>query len=214
MATGEELISGVKSHVMDDPSLDTDQVLSLLNTAQRDIASRLLLPALEAVGVVPTEVGENLASLPADYMHNLFAARVGSTEVRVVSSRAMMLRMFSDTSATGAVSAVAPVGSALMYCSTPAASTDIQIFYHRTPTDITERTEPDAFGPMIQHDGENLMRWYAAYRLYDDIEDGIEGKKANTLRYEALYYKGLNDLRLKLRESVSMAPPPIVKSSW
>jgi hypothetical protein len=56
---------------------------------------------------------------------------------------------------------------------------------------FTLRSQPDGI-PEFLH--EDLLINYGAWKIFDQIEDGIDGQKVNTNYYKSLFMKAMIDL--------------------
>lgn len=216
MATVIDLIEEVQDVIQDD-AYDEDTILSLLNRAMGLISSKVLLPGLEAMSSLATAPAVNVVSLTADYHRELFKAYNATTECGILlfSSTASLYRRCPRAvkAEVGDVKFVALTGKSLMIHAVPASAQDLTLWYYRKPVVLVEdNDEPDGLPPQF-HD---MLSNYAAWKLFDKIEDGIEGKKVNTDHYMTLFLDALENGLPSYIEGlgVSRREPPVVRGEF
>ena len=202
MATGEDLVLAVQE-IVQDPSYTTTEILPLINEGLQMLAAEKLLPPLDSRATVNTVTTGNVADLPTDYGQGIYYADDAGRELKVYESWTDMAREYTDLTLSGDVKGVAVVGDTLMYLPIPTAATPLTIYYYRTPTTLIESAEPDGFNRQTRPYGEAALKYYAAFRLYDIIEDGIEGAKVNTIRWERRYQEMVSKLKIVTNRGVS-----------
>ncbi len=211
MSTGEQLIERVVKTVQD-PSIDTDDILELLNEGLMIIASRVLLPDLETADTVDTVVDEIEVPLPSDYHRGLYDCQEQDpyNPVVVLNSKRQMLATYGKLNYTGTVKHVCRVGFDLLYQPMPDEVRTLTISYYRMPTQLTESETPEGL-PVQFH---RALFHYATFQLFDDIEDGMEGQKVNTARHEGKFEALVAEIELFFRDSQSRPKPPIVRGEF
>ena len=210
--TGEQLIDRVIKTVQD-PSIESDEILDLLNEGLIEIAGRVRLPGLETTAEVVTVLDEFQVALPADYQHGLFDCQDQDkyNPIRVLNSKRQMLAKYGDLESSGLVRHVcAPAMDTLFYVPVPVEVRTLTISYYRLPDELTESESPSCL-PAQFH---KVLFRYACAVLFDDIEDGMEGAKVNTGRHESKYEELVAKLQLFYREGQSFPRPPVVKGSF
>ncbi|MBA3015337.1 MAG: hypothetical protein KKD63_11085 [Proteobacteria bacterium] len=216
MSTAIDLIEEVQDVIQDD-AYDEDMILALINKAMDVISAKVLLPGLETTSTVSTTADENTVALPVDYHRELFKVHNDSIErdVIVFSTTASLYRMCLGAvkSEAGNVKAVAMLGNNLRIHFVPTTAQDLTLWYYRKPASLVADTdEPDGL-PLQFHD---MLTNYAAWKLFDKIEDGIEGKKVNTDHYMTLFIDALeNGLPCYVEDlGVSRREPPVVRGEF
>lgn len=152
------------------------------------------LPGLFTIGTVIAGPTDNKVALPAGFQRNLEYAYSGysGTTVRVHRSFRRLVKTFPSMAVPGPVVAVAQKGSNLYYQGIPLAPDTLTIHYYRRPTDMTTTAStPDGIPEHLQ---ERLITHRAAWRVFDEIEDGIEGRKVNTEYHLRRFYEAMDDL--------------------
>lgn len=216
MSTAIDLIEEVQDVIQDD-AYDEDMILALINKAMGIISSKVLLPGLETTGTVSTTADVNTVPLPADYHRELFEVHNANTERNVLlfSTTASLYRRCPRAvkGESGDVMAIAMLGNNLLVHFIPTSAQDLTLWYYRKPAPLVADTdEPDGL-PLQFHD---MLTNYAAWKLFDKIEDGIEGKKVNTDHYMTLFIDALeNGLPCYVEDlGVSRREPPVVRGEF
>jgi len=211
MSTGEQLIERVVKTVQD-PSIETDDILELLNEGLVVIAGRVLLPELETSDTVDTIVDEIEASLPTDFHRGLFDCQEQEpyNAIVVLNSKRQMLATYGKLDNEGTVKHVCRVGDSLLYQPMPDTVRTLTLSYYRMPVELTESEVPEGL-PIQFH---RMLFHYATFQLFDDIEDGMEGQKVNTARHEAKFEELAYELELFFKDSQSRPKPPVVRGEF
>lgn len=193
--------------------VDREDLIEELNIGMRQVSGLVLFPELIATSIITTLPGVNSISLPVEFQRTLFACSEENRSIAILNSKK---RMLTETNGmptsgnSGQISFVAVEGRNLLYYPAPAESTVITIGYYRKPDEIKDNTNET----IIPLEFQKIIFHYALYSLFDEIEDGIEGKKVNTIRHESKYHQYLDELKAYYSEGVSMAPVAIVKGEF
>lgn len=211
MATGEEVAEYVLDVVQND-SFDEDSVLLLLNKCIKMISKKLVLPSLDTDGTVTATSTGSFVALPENFQRNLYHCSDGTPRnvIEVCSSSDQLSRYYDHLlSDTGTfVNGVAAVRPLLYYAPRPVEDTVLTLRYQCVPGTITALSEIDTILP----DGfSDLFEFYALWRLYEKVEQGLEGQKVDTNHYRNLFLGMFDELALSLKEGVSLPPPPIAR---
>ena len=107
---------------------------------------------------------------------------------------------FTDTypllNKVGNISAVIEHGKKLYYQSIPTASEELTLHFYRKPVAMVDTTDvPDGIPEHLQM---NLLPYYAAWKAFNLIEDGIEAESMNVKRYMDLFNFNLRILELSI----------------
>lgn len=214
MATVEKLIETVARKVDDDGYSDS-VIVDFLNDGLLDVASRVLLPVLETDDVVTTVLDENTVALPGDFHRNIFAASpvIGTKiPIRVLNSEGQMKRKYIRLDNSGDVAHVAMHKGQLIYQPIPVIAEEITIFYYRVPDELADDDDTGlAALPPVFH---KMLVDYACQQIFSEIEDGIDGKKVNTLYHEGRYEKFIVELQTFVKDGQSLPDPPVVKGNF
>jgi len=207
MSTGSEL-ADIVLDIIQDPSYTSDDAIALFNQCAVQMAGRVLFPSLEISDVVTAKVGEVSVSLPDDFQRNLFSCtdELSYGKIEILNSKALMERRGIPDTGTN-IKAVVAAKPLLLFAPSPLKDIDLTLGYHRKPDEINADDEvtflPDGFGDLLVN--------FACWKLYAKIEQGLEGAKTDTNYYRGLFNEQFEELRISLKEGVSMPAPPISK---
>ena len=210
--TGERLIEKVMK-TLQDPSIDEDEILELLIEGHMAVARQTFLPDLIGYATVDTVPGQIYYGLPADFSHELFACtdqEPSTNPIRVVNSLGVMFAKYGALNNTGLVRHVCIAAGSLAIQPVPAEVRTLTLHYYRNPVDLTADTEPEGLLPHLH----KMLEHYACWRLFCDIEDGIEGKAVNTEKHLSLFKADLNSLIILTKQGRTRVAPPVVKGEF
>jgi len=184
--------------VQDDAYVDL--IADYINESFLQAAGQVNLPDLKRLATISTQSGEmynslrgvtggfngRLTSIIGEYSEDII---VYNTLEDMVNEIQRQSRTFTDV---GAVEMIALEGHVLWYFPIPAVPQSIAaIVFGNPPVLINETDSPDSFP---DHVHKNIGVHGACYMAFDQIEDGLEGAKVNTLAHYALFQKGISDL--------------------
>jgi hypothetical protein len=183
-----------------DGSLTRQTVDRLINEGLLYTAEIILLPLLEkqGFGYVDTIVGQSAVDLPADFSRNLFfAVNDEGYELSVYSSSSLLnFKLQAITTGgvpeTGEIHGVALEGGRLAYAKCPEEIERIYLKYYTAPTPLTQRDHEPTCIPEAHR--VPILANYAKWRIFDDIEDGVDGAKVNTDKYKSRYESAVGAL--------------------
>jgi len=201
------LITEIQSIVDNGASFSDAQILAYLNKANIKIANRLYLPWLEnGTDTVTTDTTTNI-TMPADFHRNLFMATTEDGGQLTVASG---LRALADMVGTiqsdenGSVSVVCVSAGRLCYQDVPETATDITLFYYRRPAVL-------AIGDDLEWDNDDfdsVLVNYAAWKMFELLEQGEEGQKISTMYHKSEYKEDFDSLKTHcIREGRSFVTP-------
>jgi hypothetical protein len=175
--------------ILQDPSYSYDDVLSLFNDCLMDLAGEFLLPDLDTWEDIETDPNTDHVRLPVNFMKNLRYAHstTYNRKIKRYGGLSQLYRLFSTLDQTGRVLGVCAQGRDLYYQRVPSSAETIRINYYRFPDRLNTRFDKPTCLPM--HLVKPLLVNYALKELYNEIEDGIEGQKINTVKHETEYDK-------------------------
>ena len=216
MPTAQELIDDV-SRIVQDSSYGPDAILGLLNQGMLEIAGwdntdprfglvgSILLPALETQADVVTDPSQSRVELPADYMKNLYAVSFTGQRhpVNILSGMRVFLERWNESLVhVGPVSDATIAGGELHFHPVPAEATTLTLHYYKKPamlttTDVAGVTNvPSCLPEALQ---KPLLVSYAAREILNEIEDGQDGQKVNTVAYNDRFLIALGRLYRSIR---------------
>ena len=186
-----DLIADVQDVIQDD-AYGEDEIMPLLNRAMTLISNKVLLPELEAYADITTVANTQSVALPANYHRELF--KVKSAVYKDIPIFTSPARLFDACGLAlegmaGDVQAVAITpGQTLFLYKVPSTAQTLTVWYFRKPLDMAaDVDDPDGL-PEQFHD---MLSNFACWKLFDKIEDGIEGKKVNADHYMGLWLDAL-----------------------
>lgn len=179
-------------------------ILSFLNQGLWEISGKVLpdgrtikLPALDSTDTVETDTDDYKVALPTDYHHSLYW--VGSEEqggrigkIKDYESFRTFLRTWPDPAldAEGNITSVVVRNGYLYY--QPRAVDTLTLHYSGQPTELEDITDTPECLPTHLH--RPILVNYVCWKIFDEIEDGIDGAKVNATKYERLYNQALLEL--------------------
>lgn len=196
-----------------DSAYDEDTVIGLFNQCAKGVSRRLVLPSLDTEGTVTTVTNGPSVALPANFQRNLYYCKdqsISTHTIEICNSKDQLARYYDDKLIkTGTrVRGVAAVRPQLYYAPIPTVATTLTLRYQKLPDAINAATNLDAITP----DGfSDLWENYALWKLYEKIEQGMEGQKVDTTYYMNLYLGLFDELSTSLKEGVSMPAPPVAR---
>jgi len=210
-----ELITNVQRAVKDG-SFSESEILALLNEALLAVAFEFCLPELEATEELSFLDGDDLADLPDDYHHDLWHIEplTKTGKINIHTSLHSLQRIYQDTDAGSTIKDAAVDGFILNVRPILTEDQDVRVHYYRVPETLV-LADPDATTAVVANSPEGipihlhgpLLVNYAAAKLFDIIEDGIDGNKNNTRRYEEKYMtEGLRQLERYAKRAPRLTP--------
>jgi len=191
------LIARIARTVQDRSYSDSD-ILEYINEGLFAVTGMAALPELERSAIVVTDPDSNYVYLPADYHNHLRFVYSGNRRrsIRIYSNIVRLREEHPLQLAGGFVRVVAVSGSRLHYYPSPAQGEVLEIVYHAKPGEYENKLgQPDYMPP---HVGFRLLHAYCCMRIYDEIEDSVDGQKLNTMSWEKRYMEALGELTMFL----------------
>jgi hypothetical protein len=188
-----ELLIQRVARVIQDASFSDDDILAYINEGLAAVSGEVPLPALEVETEVATDpLADNIA-LPTDFQTHLrfVYSQTRRRQVRILSNL-VRLREVSPAIEGGLVRRVAVSGGRLFYAPTPAEAEPLDLIYHAKPTPYEGLDDETDYIPV--HIGHRILQAYACKEIYELIEDGVEGQKINTAKWEQKYVQQLQEL--------------------
>lgn len=203
--------------VLKDASIDDYVIDKRINQGYRFCAKRILLPGLETSGTVTTATDAKEVAVPTawNYGRNLYGAAVlDKPDIKVLNSTALLRKVYPQFDleiVNGDVEFIVLRGSNIIYYPVPAAATDIVCNFYAAPTEMTDEDDTPSALPLA--DQEDLLANYALWKIWSQIEDGVEGVKVNTNYYKGEFFEVYNTLDEDTPEGQSQ-PDPQRGSQW
>lgn len=190
----DDIILSVTDKVQDD-SFTEDAILNLINECRAYVAAEVDLPALQKSAALTTLATESSVALPANYLRNIYW--VGSVgQKKRIGTRPgdyynMLTFLESYPVVAGQIERVCVEGDTLLY--NGMADDSLIIKYYAMPPAITDTMEEPSEIPAHMH--RPLLVSYCCKEIFNEIEDGIEGQKVNTDKWEIEFAKAMMSLK-------------------
>lgn len=193
--TTERLLT-ILAKLVQDTSYDDVVLLERLNAGLLYAAGQVLLPDLVALNTVNTSVTNPYVDLPVDYHRELHfvASAMQHGEIPIETSAIRFLKKYPLLDLQGHVQQVSVVGKQLYYQGKPATADTLTLAYYRLPAPLNMNdlsAEPEG---IPSHLHESLLVSYAAWKIYDDIEDALDGQPVNTKKHMGHYLAAIAEL--------------------
>ena len=213
--TSTELVTFVQRAVKDD-SFTESEILALLNEGLQAIAFEFCLPELEATKEISFVEGDDSVALPDDYHHDLWHIEPldKTRRINIHTSLHSLQRIYQDTDTGSIIRDAAVDGLTLHVRPILDEAQDVRVHYYRVPETLV-LADADATPPVVANSPEGIpvhlhsaiLVNYVASRLFDIIEDGVDGNKTNTKRYEEKYLnEGLRQLERYAKRAPRLTP--------
>lgn len=98
--------------------------------------------------------------------------------VKIYSDLETLVERYPGIAEVGSVEAVALEGSVLWYQKIPAEAETLTLIYYRNASALVD--EDDEPEDIPEHLQRKLLVHGAAYMIFDEVEDDVDGKKTNT----------------------------------
>lgn len=205
MATFEELITRVNLIIQDDSLLDVLE--NLINQGVNEIAGGMQstlgswitppLPELFSIDTVDTSTTVAYVDMPETFHRSLqLVASENGSEIDIEHSFIEFTSTYPLLNKAGNISSVVEHGKRLYYQGIPAVSEELTLHFYRKPVAMVDDEDvPDGIPEHLQM---NLLSYYAAWKAFIFIEDGIEADSVNVKRYMELFYSQLRILELSI----------------
>lgn len=206
--TGGQIAERILDKV-NDPSFTIDNALVHVNDCASFLTNKIPFSALEQYSTVLTVVGEYSVPMPDDYQRNIFFSKNITTgaDITCYPDIASFRRANSDMDAVGSVSDICVQGVLVHYYRVPTSIETISMMYHRKPAQITELGYCDFTTPDNEVFVEDAFFQYGCAKLFDTIEDGIDGKSPNTDNHALKFALAKRDIELMTTQKSRSAPP-------
>lgn len=180
MVTFEDLIDEVQIIVVDDSDSVVDAIPKRINEALFEAVEAADIPEFKKVGIVTTIIDQAWTTMPSGFNGKLLFVGNDSTSLAIAEGGVQQLMETSPLlDESGPVHTVAVEGTTLYYQGIPDAATVLPILYRVFPTAFSASNDvvPDCIPPHLQ---TSVLVHSAAAKIFNTIEDGVEGEKVNT----------------------------------
>lgn len=189
-------------------------IIEALNDGMAQVSSRVLIPELIQVRNVTFNAGLDSKPVPSDYQRELFNCRdnANNKPISIFNSYSQLLAEFNGCSGPqGKIHGVAIQGRKLLVYQSPVDDYVLELHYYRKPDSITDNSGEEV---VLPQQFRKALIHYAAFTIYEDIENGIEGPKPNTDYHESQFERYMSMLLNYYKEGVSRKSIPVVKGEF
>jgi hypothetical protein len=212
----EELVEEVLRIIVQDPAFDEPLALRFINRAQLFAAERILMPALSGgSGFVTTVTDGTEVELPDDFHRELYSATINGNEIEIFANKGLAFQALGHGPKSGSVACCAVDRTFLFYMDVPAVPVQIDLLYYRNPVPMT--IDPESFPDGMNRQSDifdTFIISYACWKIYQEIEQGLEGKKIDTMYNKALVDQTFEELLASIKESRPRRKSKQVKAVW
>ncbi len=181
-----------------DESYSSSDILEYVNEGLLTVSGLFALPALESTAVIETDPNAKQVPLPDDF-HNHLRFVYSSNRRRSIRIYSNLVRLREEHPlrlAGGFVRAVAVSAGNLFYEPSPASAEELDLIFHAKPDEYTiNDNEPDY---IPDHLSFRLLHAYCCFKIFDEIEDGVDGQKPGVMTWEQRYQSVLGELSMFL----------------
>lgn len=155
------------------------------------------LPNLFSISTVTTVTTAAHVSMPATFQRDLMlAVNSAGTELDIAHSWQEFVEAQPLLDRSGRLYEVVEQGGRLYYQGIPTAAEDITVHFYRLPVAMSvSASVPDGIPLHLQ---DPLLVNYACFKIFELIEDGVEGVGVNTQRYERGFLQALKTLEMSV----------------
>ena len=215
MKSAETLI-GLVQEIVKDGSFGPSFILSKLNDGLFDVCDLTNPPSLvKHQEELEVAADEKYVAVPSDFFGSRLFGLYNQTdriECKVVYRLADFVhlsRLYADIKE---IKAACVKGRTIHLAGIPDHDTMLLISYMSEPAIfLSEADTGEDIDYLPQRIGENAIVAYAAKEIYAIIEDGVDGKKTNTEKWEAAYALELSKISSRFGIEVKEAPPEQVE---
>ena len=171
-------------NIVDDSNFTSVMITDYINQAVQYAAMQVDLPDLKKLITATTVTGQPYTSLTG--VTGGFSGRllqVSDSGIAIYPNLQLLMDEYVsddylDLTEAGSVEAIALEGRTLWYQYVPADETDIVLLVYQNPSTLDANADIPSDFP--DHVHRSLFVHGAAYYMFDQIEDGLEGNKVNT----------------------------------
>lgn len=191
-----EIREGVQG-IIPSSGMPDEDINLYINEAFAYVAGEVTIPELKGIATVSTVALQSYADLSAltgGFSGNLRRVKRGTTDLTVYATLDLMFDNYDDITIAGDVEAVALEGNFLWYAFIPAVPQVLTVLYYKKPTLLVDDTDIPSLLPSHLH--RKLLVNGAAWMIWDNHEDGVDGEKLNTNNHMGHMNSGITSLRV------------------
>jgi len=192
--TFTEICENVKVCIQDTEwgSENPDELKTKVNQAYQEITEEtsVVIPELKTFTTITTSVVNTYVTIAADFSRLLRIVRSDGGSITILDGGLKdLIEMYPLLDDTGSVRYLAVEGSTLWYQGMPSVAETLVALYQKKVVKLVNTTDVPLVLP--DHLQYPLLVNKAAMLCWREIEDGIEGDKVNTARYQGYYFEAL-----------------------
>lgn len=215
MKSAETLI-GLVQEIVKDGSFGPSFILSKLNDGLFDVCDLTNPPSLvKHEQELEVYAGEKYVAVPSDFFGSRLFGLYNQTdgiECKVIYRLADFAHLSRKYASIKEIKAACIKGRTMHLAGAPGHNTTLLISYMAEPTIFSSETDlGDSIDYLPPRIGENAIVAYAAKEIYSIIEDGVDGKKTNTEKWESAYALELSKISSRFGIEAKEAPPEQVE---
>lgn len=180
--------------LIEDTSFDSNRLNRFINQTYKEIAARKDIPDLKSFGTVVTNANAPMVNLPQKSNGKVTHISNSDTSAAFISIEdggvEELVKDYGDLNTTsGAIVKVAIEGKILWYAKIPPTPQTLLIVHYLDPDELKAEGDVPSILPAALH--TKLLVNGSARLVFEEIEQDIEGEKAETIRQEVLFEDGL-----------------------
>jgi len=193
--TAFSVLATTVTGIVSDSSFSDAEVRVEIVKGQWDIAGRVLLPELEFSSDITTSTSNAYKALPSTYHRHLFRCYNATRyrKVKIYKSLALLEDQFTRLGLAGEIYGVAIRASNLCYQYIPGTAQTLTLSYFAEPTELS--ADGDTATEIPEQWADDLLIYYACWKIFRDIEEDESGKSPQTAKYKGLYEEKIAELQ-------------------
>lgn len=205
-------------NIVDDPSFDSETIDGYINECIGMAAAEVNLPTLKGVGIITTNSSYSIsiAEIAGSNFNGILrkAIRADGFELTIHASIERLMEVYPMLDRVGSPTDCALEGTTLWYQGVPDDPMQLSLVFYKYPSLLSKNSDEPTDFPSHVH--RKLFVNGTAWRMFDQIEDGLEGPKVNTAVHFSQSFKETERESgiTKLREWLAKRRPHHICSVW
>jgi len=214
-----EMIRKEVENLIDDESFDPDTIYSYITNCVQSVCAMVRIPSLKRLGTVTLSASGysvDISDIGGSSFGGILTKAVNSSgaEYKIYRDLEHLMDDYPTMGESGNACGVALEGKTLYYNPIPDADETATIVFYKVPSLITKQEDIPSDIPEYLH--RKLLVHGSAWIIYDQIEDGIDGPKLNTINHHFHSFSEDNKESgiVKLREYLAQRKIHHITSRW